>query len=79
MSDKIYSCRDAMGAMTLTSMRPNIRRCTSVRLRDQDEFWADQAQRIDWIKPFTKVKNTSFDPHNFSIKWFEDGITQCRA
>ncbi len=30
-------------------------------------------KRIDWIKPFTKVKNTSFDYHNVSIKWFEDG------
>ena len=29
---------------------------------DPDGFWAEQAKRIDWIKPFTKVKNTSFDP-----------------
>ena len=40
---------------------------------DPDGFWAEQGKRIDWIKPFTKVKNTSFDPHNVSIKWFEDG------
>jgi acetyl-CoA synthetase len=43
-------------------------------VRDPDGFWAEQAARIDWIKLFTKVKNTSFDPHNVSIKWFEDGI-----
>ena len=42
-------------------------------VRDPNGFWAEQARRIDWIKPFTKVKNTSFDPHNVSIKWFEDG------
>jgi acetyl-CoA synthetase len=41
----------------------------------KDQFWAAHGRRIDWIKPFTKVKNTSFDPHNVSIKWFEDGIT----
>ena len=35
--------------------------------------------RIDWIKPFTKVKNTSFDPHNVSIKWFEDGTLNVSA
>ncbi len=35
----------------------------------------EHGKRIDWIKPFTKVKNTSFDPHNVSIKWFEDGAT----
>ncbi len=40
---------------------------------DPDAFWGEQAKRIDWIKPFTKVKNTSFDYHNVSIKWFEDG------
>ena len=32
-------------------------------------------KRIDWIKPFTKVKNTCFEPGKVSIKWFEDGIT----
>ena len=42
-------------------------------VRDPDGFWREQGARIDWIKPFTKVKNTSFDPHNVSIKWYEDG------
>ncbi len=42
---------------------------------DPDQFWATQASRIDWVKPFTKVKNTSFGPGNVSIKWFEDGTT----
>ncbi len=42
---------------------------------DPEGFWAEHATRIDWFKPFTKVKNTSFDPHNVSIKWFEDGTT----
>ena len=42
-------------------------------VKDPNGFWAEQAKRIDWIKPYSKVKNTSFDPHNVSIKWFEDG------
>jgi acetyl-CoA synthetase len=42
---------------------------------DPDGFWAEHGKRIDWIKPFTKVKHASFDPHNVSIKWFEDGTT----
>jgi acetyl-CoA synthetase len=42
-------------------------------IKDPNGFWGEQAKRIDWIKPFTKVKNTSYDPHNVSIKWFEDG------
>ena len=42
-------------------------------INDPNKFWGEQAKRIDWIKPFTKVKNTSFAPGNISIKWFEDG------
>jgi acetyl-CoA synthetase len=42
-------------------------------IKDPNGFWAEQAKRIDWIKPFSKVKNTSYDPHKVSIKWFEDG------
>ncbi len=42
-------------------------------VKDPAAFWGEQAKRITWTKPFTKVKNTSFDPHNVSIKWFEDG------
>jgi acetyl-CoA synthetase len=42
-------------------------------IKDPNGFWAEQAKRIDWIKPFSKVKNVSFDSHNVSIKWFEDG------
>ncbi|ACK50195.1 acetate/CoA ligase [Methylocella silvestris BL2] len=42
---------------------------------EPDKFWGEHGKRIDWVKPYTKVKNTSFDPHNVSIKWFEDGVT----
>jgi len=42
-------------------------------VNDPDAFWADQAKRIDWIKPFTKVKNTTFAYPDVSIKWYEDG------
>ena len=44
-------------------------------VKDPNAFWAEQGKRIHWFKPYTKVKNTSFDPHNVSIKWFEDGTT----
>ena len=42
-------------------------------VKDPEGFWGQEAQRLDWIKPFTRVKNTSFAPGNISIKWFEDG------
>ncbi|MCG4454404.1 acetate--CoA ligase [Pseudomonas sp. MMS21-TM103] len=40
---------------------------------DPDGFWCEQAQRLDWIKPFTQVKQTSFDDQDIDIKWFADG------
>lgn len=43
-------------------------------IADPDGFWRREAGRIDWFKPFTKVKNTQFDG-DVSIKWFEDGTT----
>jgi len=42
-------------------------------IADPDRFWAEEAGRIDWIKPFAKVRNASFGPGDVSIKWFEDG------
>jgi acetyl-CoA synthetase len=44
-------------------------------INDPEKFWGDEARkRIHWMKPFTKVKNTSFEG-DVSIKWFEDGKT----
>ena len=40
---------------------------------DSDKFWGDEGRKLDWIKPFTKVKNTSFAPGAVDIKWYEDG------
>lgn len=43
-------------------------------VKNPDKFWSKHGKRIDWFKPFSKVKNTSFDG-KVSIKWFEDGQT----
>lgn len=42
---------------------------------DPAKFWGEHGKRIDWFKPYTKVKNTSYEPGKVSIKWFEDGTT----
>jgi acetyl-CoA synthetase len=41
-------------------------------LKDPDGFWREQAKRLHWVKPFTRVKNTRYTG-DVSIKWFEDG------
>ncbi len=46
---------------------------------DTEGYWREQAQRVDWIKPFTKVKNTSYTAPDVSIKWFEDGTLNVSA
>jgi acetyl-CoA synthetase len=40
---------------------------------DPDGYWREQAGRLDWIAPFTSVKDTSFDEADFRINWFADG------
>ena len=46
---------------------------------DPNGFWGEVGKRLDWIKPYTKVKNTSFAPGNVSIKWYEDGTLNVSA
>jgi acetyl-CoA synthetase len=43
-------------------------------VEDPDKFWAEQAKRLDWIKPPTQVKDVSFDPDNLHIRWYADGV-----
>ncbi len=44
-------------------------------IQDPETFWGKHGQRIDWMKPYTWVKKTSFDPGAVSIAWFGDGTT----
>ncbi|MEL6299180.1 MAG: acetate--CoA ligase [Pseudomonadota bacterium] len=44
-------------------------------IRDPEGFWGEMGKRIDWMTPYTKVKNTTFGPGEVSIKWYEDGVT----
>ena len=48
-------------------------------VQDPDGYWREKGQIVDWIKPYTRVKNTSFDPGHVSIKWFEDGTLNLSA
>ena len=42
-------------------------------VENPEAFWAEQGKRLDWITPFTNVKNTTFEYPGVSIKWYEDG------
>ena len=42
-------------------------------VRDPEAFWGRIGRRLDWIKPYTQVKDTSFDPADLHIRWYADG------
>ena len=48
-------------------------------VEDPESFWQREAKRIDWIRPFSKVKETSFDEADFGIRWFADGTLNLSA
>jgi acetyl-CoA synthetase len=48
-------------------------------ISDPEKFWAEQGQKLEWLKPFTKVKNVNFSHDDVSIKWYEDGTLNVAA
>jgi acetyl-CoA synthetase len=78
MSDKIYpvspewASRAHIDAAKYQAMHQR-------SVSDPQGFWAEHGKRVDWIKPFTKVKNTTYGPPDVSIKWFEDGTLNVSA
>ena len=48
-------------------------------INDPAAFWGEQGKRLDWIKPYSKVKNTTFAYPDVSIKWYEDGLLNVAA
>src|SRR6476620_3247775 len=72
MSEKIYDVPAQWQSRAFVN-DAKYKQMYAASLEDPGKFWAEQAKRITWSKPFTKVKNTSFAPGNISIKWFEDG------
>ncbi len=61
MTDKIYDVPPAWAKRAFVD-EAKYKEMYARSIKDPNGFWAEQAKRIDWIKPFTKVKNTSFAP-----------------
>ncbi len=53
--------------------RDEYERLYAESIRDPDGFWGRVGRRLDWITPYTKVRDVSFDPADVHIRWFEDG------
>ncbi len=46
---------------------------------DPDGFWGEHGRRLDWIKPYTKVRNADYNSADVMVKWFEDGTLNVAA
>jgi len=72
MSNKIYKVPEDFAA--LAHLRnAEYQRLYQESVRDPSGFWARMGRRLDWIQPYSKVKDTSFDEADFRIRWFYDG------
>jgi acetyl-CoA synthetase len=72
MSDKIYNVPAEWASRAFLN-NEKYQAMYKRSVEEPDLFWGEMGKRIDWIKPYTKVKNTSYAPGKVSIKWYEDG------
>ncbi|WP_308915612.1 acetate--CoA ligase [Jannaschia sp. LMIT008] len=76
--DPIFPPSDDMAARSHAD-RATYDRMYAESIDDPVAFWAEHGKRIDWIEPYTQVKDTSFAPGNVSIEWFRDGVLNVAA
>jgi len=51
----------------------------NLSIKKNDEFWKKEGKRINWIKPYTKIKNVKYSSSEVRIKWYEDGTLNASA
>ena len=65
---------DAAFAAKARIDRPTYERLYAESVRDAEEFWRRIGKRLDWITPYSKVRDVSFDAADLHIRWFHDGV-----
>src|SRR4051812_17139885 len=78
MSDSLFPVPEEWKKRALMT-RAQYEAAYAASVKDPDGFWGNEAARLDWARPFTKVMNVSYDPDKLSIKWFEDGALNVSA
>jgi acetyl-CoA synthetase len=71
-ADNLYPVSPAFASQALIDDE-RYQQMYQASINDPEAFWAEQAKRLDWMRTFSKVKQTSFDDHNVDIKWFVGG------
>ena len=72
MEQRVYPVSEAAKARPRTS-KAQYEALTAAAQADNAAFWAEQAQRIDWMQPFSQVKDVHWSRDDVRIRWFEDG------
>ncbi|MEP4546081.1 MAG: acetate--CoA ligase [Saccharospirillum sp.] len=72
MDSKVYPVPAAARERALVTSE-DYDRLYQQSIEDNEGFWREQGQRLDWFKPYTQVRDVSFDKNNLHIKWFQDG------
>ena len=72
MDDTIFPVTNDVAAQALVDDE-NYQAMYAESIADPESFWNKHGKRIDWIKPYTKIKNTKYSKEDVSIKWYEDG------
>ena len=70
--DLIFNVPEAVAKNALVD-KAQYEKMYQASIDDPDAFWAEHGHRIDWIKPYSKIKNTHYGKDEVSIKWYEDG------
>jgi len=78
MSDKVYPV-PAEWAERAYINADQYREMYERSVSDPEGFWSDAGKKLEWIKPYSRAKNTSFDPGKVDIRWFEDGTLNVSA
>ena len=72
MAEPIYPPADSF-AETAHADKATYEAMYAASISDPVAFWGEQGKRLDWMTPYTQVKNTTFEHAGVSIKWYEDG------
>ena len=72
MDDTIFPVTNDLAAQALID-NETYQAMYAESIADPESFWNKHGKRIDWIKPYTKIKNTKYSKEDVSIKWYEDG------
>ena len=72
MAEPIYPPADAFAASAHAD-KATYEAMYAASISDPVAFWGEQGKRLDWMTPYTQVKNTTFEHAGVSIKWYEDG------